>query len=204
MTDGFGHEKPGEGLTNDWITPRWLLDALGAPDAFDLDPCASNNQPWPTAKRDYRLGRGEDGLLLPWEGRIWCNPPYGPHTKHWIQKCAHHRDSIMLIFARVETGAWWEIWTSAHAILFLKGRVSFNLPDGGKAKSGTAPSALIAFGEAAAKHLEQAEIAGAFIFEGWSCSDGKQESTLSCEDSLDGNCSIIQQMRGDSDGKQNR
>lgn len=31
--------------TDDWISPRWLLDRLGE---FDLDPCACDPQPWPT------------------------------------------------------------------------------------------------------------------------------------------------------------
>lgn len=58
--DGFGHERAYEGETNDWITPRWILDAFG-PNYFDLDPCASATQPWPTARRMYTID--DDGLL---------------------------------------------------------------------------------------------------------------------------------------------
>lgn len=163
MSDGFGHEKPGEGATNDWITPKWVFDALGE---FDLDPCESNNQPWTSAKRGYRLCRGEDGLALPWEGSAWCNPPYGNHVGVWIEKAAWHGNTIMLIFARVETRAWWKIWTSAHGILFPNRRISFFQPDGKPAKSGTAPSAFIAFGSEAAERLQRAKIEGAYIY-GW-------------------------------------
>jgi len=165
--DGFGHEKPGEGITNDWITPRWILDSLGH---FDLDPCESNSQPWLCADKGYRLCRGEDGLALPWEGSVYCNPPYGPHTAHWIERCRDHGDVIMLIFARTETRAFWKVWTGMHGILFLKGRVSFFLPDGSKAASGTAPSCLVAFGEAAAERLSGSHLFGAYC-ENWSVWD---------------------------------
>lgn len=26
--DGFGHEIPNEGITNDWITPPWIIRAF--------------------------------------------------------------------------------------------------------------------------------------------------------------------------------
>jgi hypothetical protein len=45
--DGItGHEQPYRGETNDWLTPRYILHALGK---FDLDPCAAPDQPWATA-----------------------------------------------------------------------------------------------------------------------------------------------------------
>lgn len=150
---GFGYERPSDGLTNDWITPKWIIEPLicAEPEAdageFDLDPCESNDQPWPLAKRGYRLGRGEDGLLLPWEGRVYCNPPYGRETVKFIEKMAVHGNGVMLIFARVETAAFSTIWKTADALLFLPKRVTFCKPDGKPAKSGTAPSCLVAWGK---------------------------------------------------------
>ena len=39
-----GHHARRRGATSDdWITPRCIIDALGP---FDLDPCASATQPW--------------------------------------------------------------------------------------------------------------------------------------------------------------
>lgn len=54
------HTRPFNGKTNDWITPKWLIDALGP---FDLDPCASTRQPWPCAKRSY-MGWRQNGRIL--------------------------------------------------------------------------------------------------------------------------------------------
>lgn len=31
-----------------WLTPKYIIDELGP---FDLDPCAADSMPWPTAKR---------------------------------------------------------------------------------------------------------------------------------------------------------
>jgi hypothetical protein len=74
-----GHHLPNEGKTNDWITPKRIIDVLGV---FDLDPCVSLTQPWPTALKGYTVN--DDGLKSPWFGRVYCNPPYGPHTGKWL------------------------------------------------------------------------------------------------------------------------
>lgn len=175
MSDGFGHEKPGEGITNDWITPRKLIQQLG--DSFDLDPCESNTQPWPCAANGYRLGRGEDGLLLPWQGSVYCNPPYGPHVSKWVRKMELHRNGIMLIFLRAETEAWRDIFKTADAFLFPYGRTCFYLPDGTRAKSGTAPSALVAYGQHSVDLLKSSKLAGAFFHQAW-ITEGVKISTL--------------------------
>ena len=155
---GFGFEKPYEGDTNDWLTPPHLVRVLGE---FDLDPCACRNQPWALAKKQY--APPDDGLKLPWEGRVFCNPPYGPNVKDWVLRMAKHRNGILLIFSRTETEAWKWVWRTGDAFLFPVGRVSFYRPNGQRAKSGTAPSALIAYGENNVLALQKAGIAGAFF-----------------------------------------
>ena len=62
--------------TDVWLTPPYIIEALGE---FDLDPCSPINRPWDTAKKHYNVF--DDGLAHQWEGRVWCNPPYGKHTK---------------------------------------------------------------------------------------------------------------------------
>jgi hypothetical protein len=139
--DGFGHETPYEGGSNDWITPKYIIDALGP---FDLDPCASSTQPWPCASKSIAPPR--DGLAIEWEGNVYCNPPYGPHTAKWVRRLAQHGEGIALIFARVETSLWQDwIFTTADGFLFPRRRISFYRPDGTLPKSSSgAPSALIA------------------------------------------------------------
>jgi hypothetical protein len=152
---GMAHiEHPHQGITNDWWTPPELVQALGE---FDLDPCAGVGQ-IPLAKRVYTLP--QDGLIEPWKGRVWCNPPYGPNVGQWAERMAQHGNGIMLIFARTETRAWRGIWEKAHGILLPARRITFLRPDGTKAKSGTAPSAFIAYGENNLDALREAQHLG--------------------------------------------
>src|SRR5262245_11281011 len=68
-----------------WLTPPYVLQPRGK---FDLDPCAPIARPWPTAERHYTIL--DNGLALPWEGRVWCNPPYGAEAGDWLARCADH------------------------------------------------------------------------------------------------------------------
>jgi len=166
---GFGYEKPVDGETVDWWTPPEIVRALGE---FDLDPCAGVGQT-PLAAEVYCPP--QDGLSLPWpkDKRIWLNQPYGPEVGKWEQRIREHGNGIMLIFARTETKAWRPIWEYADAILFPFRRVTFMRPPadrsvlscGIKAKSGTAPSAFIAYGEANVEALRRSGIAGALVLD---------------------------------------
>lgn len=171
---GFGYEKPNEGQSVSWITPKGLIDILGP---FDLDPCEDDQQPWPCATKGYRLGRGEDGLVLPWQGRVFCNPPYGNGVElPWAVRMLEHRNGILLIFTRTETDSWRTVW-KADAVFFPHGRICFCRPSGQRAKSGTAPSALLAYGERNVECLRNCGLAGTFIT-GHVILEGKKVSTL--------------------------
>lgn len=140
--------------THDWLTPPEIVQALGP---FDLDPCASQRQPWRTASKQYTID--DNGLNQVWEGRVWCNPPYGKHAEQWLDRMARHDNGILLIFARTDTVAFQKyVFGFADALLFVAGRISFCLPDGSRtiASRSGAPSVLCAYGE---KNVEALEIA---------------------------------------------
>jgi hypothetical protein len=119
---GFGHEAAGGGATVEWYTPAWVFDALGL--EYDIDPCApTGGLPWIPAKQFYSLP--QDGLSMPWDGRIWCNPPYGPATEKWLARMNRHRNGIALVFARTDTKWFHAHAAAADAILFVKGRIPF-------------------------------------------------------------------------------
>jgi len=140
--DGIGgHEQPYRGETNDCLTPRYILDALGK---FDLDPCAALDQPWTTARRHLTVKN--DGLKKPWFGRVWLNPPYGEQTARWLERMAKHQNGITLIYARTETQMFFDhVWSRANGIFFLKGRVYFCRPDGSVGADAGAPSVLVSY-----------------------------------------------------------
>lgn len=151
-----------DATSDSWITPRWLIERLGP---FDLDPCASDPQPWPCAARQFTVE--ENGLLQPWDGFVWCNPPYGRALGEWLSRCALHGHGIALVFARTETQAFFRsVWPHASALLFLRGRVTFHYPDGSTPRNGAnsgGPSVLIAYGRPAAARLLRAEDLGAYV-----------------------------------------
>ena len=146
--------------TDSWITPKWLIDRIGP---FDLDPCACDPQPWPCAKQQYT----ELGLLKPWHGFVWCNPPYGKAMKAWLNKLALHNNGIALVFARTETKAFFEhVWPFATSLLFIQGRLTFHYPDGSAPRNGAnsgGPSVLIGYGSEADNRLKSCRDLGAFL-----------------------------------------
>lgn len=156
-----GHSLPSTGVTDVWLTPPHILEALGP---FDLDPCAAPEpRPWPTAAEHITVPH--DGLASEWAGRVWLNPPYGQSTDRWMQRLAHYGTGTALIFARTETECWHEhIWPKATAILFLRQRLHFHRPDGTRSKHNSgAPSALIAYGPIDAYFLFRSGLPGHFV-----------------------------------------
>lgn len=129
---------------DEWLTPPEIIRALGQ---FDLDPCSPIVRPWPTAKNHFTIE--DDGLFLPWFGRVWMNPPYGATMPAWLNKLALHGNGIAFTFARTDTQAFHQyVFQHASSILFLNGRVTFYDVQGNKGKfNGGAPSVLISYGK---------------------------------------------------------
>ena len=160
---GMGKHQSSAMLSDTWLTPPELLAALGP---FDLDPCACPEpRPWPTAAVHFT--REDNGLLKPWSGRVFLNPPYGGPSivGPWLRRMVNHGNGIALIFARTETDLFHEmIWRQAVAVLFLRGRLFFHRPDGGRAGANAgAPSCLVAYGALNASVLEQSGIDGHLV-----------------------------------------
>jgi len=151
----------GDKTTDSWITPRWIIERLGP---FDLDPCQCIPQPWPCAANHYT--EEDDGLLLPWSGFVYCNPPYGRALADWLNRMALHNNGIAMIFARTETRAFFQhVWPRASALLFLKGRTTFHRPDGSTNNNTNSggPSVLVGYGALARERLLDNRDLGAVV-----------------------------------------
>lgn len=158
-----GHHSAASG-TDVWLTPPSILEALGGASSFDLDPCAPQDRPWDMAKQHYTVD--DDGLIRPWFGRVWMNPPYSRVlVDQFMAKMATHDCGTALIFARTETATFHRfVWERATGVLFLKGRLHFHFPDGQRAPANAgAPSVLIAYGHEDRDILAAAAIEGQFI-----------------------------------------
>lgn len=146
------------GKSQNHITPRWIIEALGP---FDLDPAAAVKRPWKCAARNFI----NMGLQRRWRGRVWLNPPFDRYeVGEWIWRLAEHNCGTALLHARTEAGWFEPIWESAAGILFLADRIKFCRPDGSKqpANSG-APVVLVAFGKMDLTILRSSKIPGALI-----------------------------------------
>lgn len=156
----IGGHQSGRMKTDDWLTPKYIIDDLGP---FELDPCSPTNPPWPIANKFYT--KIDNGLNKEWKGRVWCNPPYGLQAKKWLRKLADHNFGTALIFARTETEMFFEsVWPKASAIFFIKGRLHFcNLKGTSAPANSGGPSCLISYGATDALRLQLTNLEGIYI-----------------------------------------
>jgi hypothetical protein len=125
--------------------------------------------PWCTAAT--MLTWRDDGLATPWPAgaRVWLNPPFSQLLKQpWMARMAAHGRGTAILIARTETRIFSAyVWGAATAILFLKGRPHFHLPDGTRASGNCGgPACLVAYGERDAAVLRSCGLAGQLV-EGW-------------------------------------
>lgn len=116
--------------TNEYYTPRWLITAahkvLGG---IDLDPATNAEaQAIIQARRHYTVV--DNGLIQPWAGRVWCNPPYSDPLP-WVQKLiGHYRDGDVsagvLLLNVAGTPEWAQmLWNGGYSVCIVSKRIAF-------------------------------------------------------------------------------
>lgn len=119
-------------MTPEWATPGHVYKALDDEFRFTFDPCP--------------LGGMLDGtgrLLVPWKGqRVFCNPPYGPGIRKFLERWSDAELAVYLIPSRTDT-RWFHDIVMPHAkeIRFIRGRLKF----GGAKNSAPFPSMVVVF-----------------------------------------------------------
>lgn len=151
-TDPVSHK----GETNTWLTPLWIVNALGE---FDLDPCGLHHHK--TAKKIHQLP--EDGLMEEWKGRVWLNPPYGKEQQEWLWKLRIHGSGIALIFARLETK--WIQKFLENGFFMMEGRIKFLREDLTESSNAGTGSILIPFSKQDEEIILKSGIKGKFFKE---------------------------------------
>jgi DNA N-6-adenine-methyltransferase (Dam) len=117
--------------STEWATPEAVYQGLHAEFDFTLDPCP--------------LGGTVDGTSpdVQWAGRrVFCNPPYGPGIRPFLDRALEADIAVFLLPARTDT-KWFHEVVLPHAqeIRFLRGRLKF-----GQAKnSAPFPSMIVIF-----------------------------------------------------------
>lgn len=131
----------------EWYTPPNLLEQIYQVMEIDLDP-ASPVVPNVKAKNHYT--KKENGLLHPWTGNIFLNPPYGREIIPWIHKLcnewsdSHVKNAICLVPAKTDT-KWFNI-LAERSVCFctIRGRIKFVRTECGACKkTGTFSSVLV-------------------------------------------------------------
>src|ERR1035437_7030314 len=130
--------------TNEWATPSKLFNYLNKEFNFTLDPCCTHEN----AKCVKHYTMEDNGLSKSWYNEVvFINPPYGGHTKEWLEKVekeSHENNAVCvcLIVSATDRSYWHDnICQKSQEIRFMRGRVKF-----GTSKE-TAPfaSALVIF-----------------------------------------------------------
>ena len=130
--------------TNMWETPQDFFDELNNEFHFTLDVCAVPEN----AKCEKFYTPDDDGLSQPWDGTVWCNPPYGREIGKWVLTASIASGTrgttvVMLLPARTDT-RWFHdyIYQKERVeIRFLRGRLKF----GNSKNSAPFPSMLAIF-----------------------------------------------------------
>jgi len=138
--------------SDDWYTPAWIFDGMGVD--FDLDVAAPDggaaNVP---ADRFYTVA--DDGLLQPWTGNVWCNPPYSAPTA-WCRKWATHEPGgCLLVRADLSTGGPFTAWSAAQAVYVPAKRLQFVSGVGKPSGSVNFSTVLLARGDVCVAVLER-------------------------------------------------
>lgn len=120
----------------EWFSPPQLFEELNREFHFTLDPCSPVDE-------QYRLPVNnhftvvDNGLILPWYGRVYVNPPWGWHlTSRWVEK-AHlesRRDEVEVVVgflpAQVDADWFHDHVLGRTEIRFLRGRPKMFNRDG--------------------------------------------------------------------------
>lgn len=150
--------------TADHYTPPEIVAlAVKTLGEIDLDPC-SNSREAPNIPAREHYTRAENGLLLPWIGRVYLNPPYGRKIGDWVRKlraeyeAGNTSSAIALVPARVDTKWFSELY--GYPVCFISGRLRFINSRGALQGAAPFPSAIVYLGEEPARFFREFERMG--------------------------------------------
>jgi hypothetical protein len=146
------------GATDEWFTPPYIFDAMGA--HFDLDVAHPGKglASWVPAKK-YITSNSLDEC---WDGFIWMNPPFGGRNGliPWLEKFFRHGNGVSLVPDRTSAPWWQKYAPQADLILFVSPKIKFIGADGNPGKSPAQGTALMAKGAQGISALKRARVLG--------------------------------------------
>lgn len=134
--------------SKEWYTPQPIIDRVlqTFDGVIDLDPCSNPGPARPVVPAARVYTAAENGLIQPWAGRVYMNPPYG-RGKTGIEPWAHkfalaYEEEEMLagiatVPARTDTD-WWVQFRDG-LVCFVNGRIKFGVGEAATASEHGAP-----------------------------------------------------------------
>ncbi len=141
--------------TNEWYTPAAYLQSvrefLGG---IDLDP-ASNALANETVQAKEIYTANDNGLAMPWNGRVFVNPPYGVEngqsvagrfcTKAIEEHAAGNASEVIILVNSVHSQKW-QAPLYDHAVCLVDHRIKFVTGDGGENENPTFQNIFVYLG----------------------------------------------------------
>lgn len=130
IEDVISELKKSNGKTNEeWYTPPDIIERVkNTLEYISLDP-ASCETAQEIVKAARFFSKEDNGLKQFWKGRVFCNPPYGKMTRHFMEKCINSPHVDEAIFLVNRTGAAWylDILDAGYfkAICRVRKRIAF-------------------------------------------------------------------------------
>jgi len=148
------------GKTDEWFTPPSVFEALDT--HFDMDVAHPGYDIVNWVPATWLLTKKEDGLVHPWTGFVWMNPPFGPRNgiTPWLEKFVQHGNGIALTPDRTSAPWFQEFVWGVDLILFVSPKIRFIDRNGNPGKSPAQGTALCALGELGCQSLRNAQVNG--------------------------------------------
>lgn len=117
--------------TQEWYTPPWIINEIVKPllgGWINTDP-ASPFPPVPWIDADQYYNADTDGLIHPWRGRVFVNPPFD-ETPKWLRKAEYeistlNAQRIAFLVNQAPGYAWWERAIRIWPVMLFQERVKF-------------------------------------------------------------------------------
>lgn len=108
----------------DWYTPEMYVELVrNVLGGIDFDPASSEE-----AQKTVRAAKflTENGTILPWNGRVFLNPPYSRGIMgEFVTRMVGHGNGIMLTNSSTDTDWWHRALEGCSAVCFTYGRIAF-------------------------------------------------------------------------------
>lgn len=136
---------------DEWYTPPFIIDKVKEVLGYiDLDP-ASNEIANKVIQAPAYYTKENSGLLKPWHGKVWCNPPYSAalikrFTAKFLEEYETGNMTEGIILTNAGTDTLWNKPLSKGLQAYTIGRISFLQPDGTQKATGSRGQCFTYFG----------------------------------------------------------